>query len=131
MGPTCHRLHLTYITSPLTLLHSSFLFHRRNPQTTHLLCLAMKKRWQPQNLSGGGASTWVAAPPSLGARPTNSSSIKSLPPFTSTHHTKEVSVDKHLALGHQMSRESLGEKESIQRIKKRVGTKEIDQDLKG
>jgi len=91
----------------------------------------MKQRWQPQNLSGRGASTWAAAPPSLGTRPTTSSSIKALPPFTSTHHTQTVSVDKHLALGLQVSRESLGEKESIERVEKRVGTKEGEQELKG
>jgi hypothetical protein len=63
----------------------------------------------------------------LGAHPATSSSIKALPPFISTHHTQAVSVDKHLALGLQQSRESLGEKESIERVEKRVGTMESEQ----
>jgi len=70
--------------------------------------------------------------PTLFGRPPGTfSPIKTLPPFTSTHHTQAVSVDKHLALSLQQSRESLGEKESIERVEKRVGTKESEQELKG
>jgi hypothetical protein len=66
----------------------------------------------------------------LGARPATSSSIKALPPFTSTDHTQAISVDKHLGLGLQQSRESLGEKESIERVEKRVGIKGSERELK-
>jgi hypothetical protein len=66
----------------------------------------------------------------LGALPTTFSPIKTFPPFTFIHHTRPVLVDKHLALSLQLSRESLGEKESIERVEKRVGTKESEQELK-
>ena len=69
-------------------------------------------------------------PTLLGAHPATSSSMKALPPFTSTHHTQPYFVDNNLALGLHLSRESLGEKERVGRVEKGVRSKESEQELK-
>jgi len=69
-------------------------------------------------------------PTPLGARLATYSSINGLPPFTSMHHKHSVFIASNCALISKQSRESLGEKERVERVEKRVGSKESEQELK-
>jgi len=69
-------------------------------------------------------------PTPLGAHPATSSSINGLPRFTSMHHKHSVFIASIRALISKQSRESLGEKDRVERIEKRVGSKESEQELK-
>jgi hypothetical protein len=66
----------------------------------------------------------------LGTHSATSSSINGLPPFISRHYTHLVFVASNHALEFKLFRESLREKERLERVQKRVRSKESEQKLK-
>ena len=111
MGPTCHRLHLTYITSPPTLLYSPFLFHRPNPPTTHSLTFlnneakmaATKFEWE-KGQHMGGRPTLLGRPPGYLLLYKIPSSLHSQTPHM-TSFSRQTSCSQPLSVQREFGRE--------------------------
>jgi len=96
---------------PLTLLRIEARF------------LATKFEWRRSTHMGG-------RPTSYGRPPDHLFFYKTASSLHFLHQTQAISVEKLRALGLQQSRESLGKKESLQRLEKRREIWESEQELK-